>query len=240
MNRENKTGHKALRPVIEAENLYRSFQTNGIIQEVLRGVTCAFYPGEVIGIIGQSGVGKTTLIHLLSTLDVPTSGVVRLLGKTVSTLTEKELTAIRNEKLGFVFQMHHLLEEFSALENVCIPYLIHGLSIKEAEKHAKDLLELLDLSDRINSPVKRLSGGEQQRVAIARAMVKRPSILFADEPTGNLDESSTDRIADLFQQLNMEFKTTIVFVTHNPRLARIATRSFALTRGVLRELQDGS
>ncbi|WP_279614875.1 ABC transporter ATP-binding protein [Dissulfuribacter thermophilus] len=205
---------------------------------VLKGLSCSFFQGEIISIMGASGVGKTTLIHLLSTLDRPTRGKVLLFGTDVSQLGSNELARLRNERLGFVFQMHHLLPEFSAIENACMPFLIQGASLKKVKEHAKKLFDLLDLSDRINSPVKLLSGGEQQRVAIIRAMVKQPDILFADEPTGNLDEAATDKVAELFSLINREFGTTIVFVTHNPRLSRIATRTFLLSKGVLEEFRD--
>ncbi len=227
-----------LEPIILARSIERSFKSNGVETQVLKGVDCAIYEHEIVSIMGASGVGKTTLIHLLSTLDTPTRGEVWLLGRDVTRLTSTELASLRNKRLGFVFQMHHLLPEFSAIENVCIPLLIRGISMGRAEKDAKRLFDLLGMSDRMSTPVKRLSGGEQQRVAIARAMVTRPDILFADEPTGNLDELATDSIGELFVMLNKELGTTIVFVTHNPRLARIATRRFVLSKGVLEELPD--
>ena len=225
----------ALSPIIEADSLYRSFTSNEHETHVLRGVTCRFFKGEIISIMGASGVGKTTLIHLLSTLDTPTRGSIRLFGTPVTSLTGNELARLRNQRLGFVFQMHHLLPEFSALENVYMPYLIGGKKPLDANKYAKTLFDLLGLSDRMLSPVKSLSGGEQQRVALVRAMINRPEILFADEPTGNLDESATESIGELFELLNRKFGTTIVFVTHNPKLEQIATRKFVLSKGILEE-----
>ncbi len=228
----------SLEPIILTRSLERSFKSNGLVTQVLKGVDCAIYENEIVSIMGASGVGKTTLIHLLSTLDTPTGGEVWLFGRDVTKLSSNELASLRNRRLGFVFQMHHLLPEFSALENVCMPFLIRGTPMKEAEKYAKRLFDLLGMSDRMSTPVKRLSGGEQQRVAIARAMVTGPDILFADEPTGNLDESATDSIGELFRLLNRELGTTIVFVTHNPRLAKIATRRFVLSKGVLEEIPN--
>ncbi len=224
-----------MQPVVEAKSIYKTYIDNEREVVILNGLNCMFKKGEIVAIMGASGVGKTTLIHVLSSLDAPNSGIVRLLGVDINALSQKGLSDFRNKHIGFVFQMHHLLSEFSAFENACMHYYIGGQKPKEASVFIKDLFSMLGLSDKINSPIYKLSGGERERVAIIRAMAKRPELLFADEPTGNLDERSSEKVAELFKVLNARFGTTIIFVTHNTGLASIADRVFTLTNGIVKE-----
>ena len=200
---------------------------------VLKEVDIEVQKGEIVSIIGKSGTGKSTLLHILGTLDFPDSGKVIFEGKDVTGLSQKELASFRNQKIGFVFQFHHLLAEFSALENVCIPAYINGNSKKEAEQNAKKLLEYLGLSDRLQHKPAELSGGEQQRVAVARSLINNPSIVFADEPTGNLDNETSDEMHQLFLSLRNDFNQTFVIVTHNEDLADLSDRKLEMKEGRL-------
>ncbi len=206
--------------LVIVENLTKSFQHMGRTLEVLRGIDLNIYAGEILCIVGASGAGKSTLLHCIGTLDLPTTGRIRLAGEELTTLGATRLAAVRNQTIGFVFQFHHLLPEFDALENVMMPGLILGKSKKELARRAAALLEEVGLSHRGTHRPGELSGGEQQRVAIARALLLDPKIVLADEPTGNLDTATSDAVHDLFFQINRAHGTTIVVVTHNPAFAK--------------------
>ena len=181
-------------------------------------------PGETLAVIGPSGIGKSTLLHILGTLDRPDTGRVLFDGKDIFALDSVTLAAFRNASVGFVFQFHHLLAEFSALENAMMPAHIQGIPRTKASQLAEELLVRVGMKDRLHHPVTKLSGGEQQRVALARALVMNPLVLLADEPTGNLDEKNADQVHDLLMSLNQEFGMTLVVVTHNPALAGLMSR----------------
>ena len=206
--------------------------------EVLRGVDLEIKRGEMISIVGHSGVGKSTLLQIVGTLDRPSSGEVRYGDTDVFALREQELAAFRNARIGFIFQFHHLLAEFSALENVMLPGLIAGMRRKEATILAEPLLVEVGLQERLQHKPGELSGGEQQRVAIARALVMKPSIVFADEPTGNVDGKTSDEIHDLLVRLNEGTGTAFVVVTHNVRFAWLMGRHLVLEAGLVRELGE--
>lgn len=199
--------------------------------EILKGVDLEIKQGEIVSIVGSSGAGKTTLLSILGTLDRPDSGSVTINNQNVFDLNDKKLAAFRNKHIGFVFQFHQLLPEFSAIENVCIPALIAKQTKKEAEKNAAELLDLFGLSNRANHKPSELSGGEQQRVAVARALINKPAVIFADEPSGNLDSVNASQLHDLFFQLRDSFNQTFVIVTHNPALASKADRSLQMRDG---------
>jgi lipoprotein-releasing system ATP-binding protein len=187
--------------------------------------------GETLGIVGMSGSGKSTLLHILGTLERPTSGEVLYLGENVFRRSDDELATFRNREIGFVFQFHYLLSEFSALENVMMPLLIHRIGVKEAKELATDILGRVGLRDRLNHRPGELSGGEQQRVAIARAVILKPKVILADEPTGNLDLETGNSVMDLFLNLNQEEEITLVLVTHNPAVAERLGRRIRLLDG---------
>lgn len=199
--------------------------------EVLKGVDLHIKESEVVSIVGSSGAGKTTLLTILGTLDRPSSGEIVFNGVNITSLNEKKLAAFRNQHIGFVFQFHHLLPEFTALENVCIPAFINKTSKKEAELKATELLDLLGLKHRANHKPSELSGGEQQRVAVARALINNPKVIFADEPSGNLDSENAQNLHRLFFKLRDELKQTIVVVTHNETLANMADRKLIMKDG---------
>jgi lipoprotein-releasing system ATP-binding protein len=201
--------------------------------QVLKDVSLKINKGEIVSIIGKSGTGKSTLLHILGSLDLPDSGEVIIDGRNVTRMKQKEMASFRNEKIGFVFQFHHLLAEFTALENVCIPSYIKGLSKAESEKKAKILLGYLGLGDRLTHKPSELSGGEQQRVAVARSLINNPSIVFADEPTGNLDNETSDEMHKLFVSLRDDFGQTFVIVTHNEDLAKLSDRKLEMKDGIL-------
>jgi lipoprotein-releasing system ATP-binding protein len=220
-----------VRELIKVEQLFKSYG-NGTKQiEVLKGIDLAFSQGGRVAIVGASGVGKTTLLHILGTLDHPTSGKVLFEGKDVSTLNEKELALFRNRQVGFVFQFHHLLPEFNALENTMMPCLIRGMSKKEGHSRAESILSQVGLKDRLSHKPGELSGGEQQRVAVARALVLEPKVLLADEPTGNLDAKTGESVFDLLQELNEVRGVTLIVVTHNLKLASRLSRQIHLVDG---------
>ena len=201
--------------------------------EVLKGVDVHIQPSEVVSIVGSSGAGKTTLLTILGTLDKVTSGEILFNGVNITSLNEKKLAAFRNQHIGFVFQFHHLLPEFTALENVCIPAFINKTSKKDAEVKANELLDLLGLKHRANHKPSELSGGEQQRVAVARALINNPKVIFADEPSGNLDSENAQNLHQLFFKLRDELKQTIVVVTHNETLANMADRKLIMKDGLI-------
>ncbi len=199
--------------------------------EVLKGINLEVAKGEILSITGSSGAGKTTLLHILGSLDKASSGKVLINNINLNTLSEKELANYRNKQIGFVFQFHHLLPEFTALENVCIPAFIAKESKKDATKRALELIDFMGLKDRANHKPMELSGGEQQRIAIARALINQPKVVFADEPSGNLDEDRSKDLHDLFFNLRDEFGQTYVIVTHNKELAERADRQIILKDG---------
>ncbi len=207
--------------------------------EVLRGVDLAVHRSEAVSIVGASGAGKSTLLHLLGALDRPTGGAIRLGGVEVTGRTSNEIARLRNRFVGFVFQFHHLLREFSALENVMMPRLILGASPEEAARRAEDLLDAVGLSQRGGHKPWQLSGGEQQRVAVARALANEPAILLADEPSGNLDTRTSDQLHDLLFDLREARELAMVLVTHNWELASRADRILQLRDGVLSDHSDG-
>ncbi len=217
--------------IIEAKNIEKSFGT----LKVLKGIDFIAEKSEVVSIMGASGAGKSTLLQILGTLSTPDSGSLEINGVDVLRLNEKQLSAFRNKEIGFVFQFHHLLPEFTSLENVMIPAFIAGRSEKDAKIDALELLDNLGLSERINHKPSELSGGEQQRVAIARALINRPSILFADEPSGNLDSITKDEIHKLFFSLRNKYGQTIIIVTHDPELASMCDRSLFIRDGLFSE-----
>jgi lipoprotein-releasing system ATP-binding protein len=218
-------------PIVVASDVHKSFRHMGRTLEVLRGVDLEIADGEIVGIVGPSGAGKSTLLHCIGTLDVPTKGSIRLAGEEVTTLPGWRLAELRNRTIGFVFQFHHLLPEFNALENVMMPGLVQGRSKRDIEPKARALLEETGLKERVLHRPGELSGGEQQRVALARALVLEPRLLLADEPTGNLDSATSAQIHDLFFAINEQRGTTIVVVTHNPTLAASMPRVVTLRDG---------
>jgi len=206
---------------------------------ILQGVDFELARGEAVAITGASGAGKSTLLHLLGALDRPTGGEVLVAGRAVATLSDEELAGIRNRDIGFVFQFHHLLREFTALENVMMPALVGGTSLADARKRARGLLSDVGLSDRETHKPRQLSGGEQQRVAVARALVNEPVVLLADEPSGNLDTETSGRLHDLLFDLRSARKLSLVVVTHNLDLAARAGRRLVLTDGRLQPILEG-
>jgi lipoprotein-releasing system ATP-binding protein len=198
---------------------------------VLKGVDVTIRKGEIVSIVGPSGSGKSTLLHILGTLDAPAKGSTSLQGKRIDELKGRELAAFRNRHIGFVFQFHHLLPEFSALENVCIPGWIAGRKKKEVEERAAELLNTLGVGHRLENKPNALSGGEQQRVAVARALINNPDIVFADEPTGNLDSANARELHQLFFELREKFQQTFLIVTHNEELARMSDRLLHMKDG---------
>jgi lipoprotein-releasing system ATP-binding protein len=200
---------------------------------VVKGVNLEITPGEIVAIVGESGAGKSTLLQLLGTLDQPDTGEILINNTNIQQLSGKKLAQFRNQHLGFVFQFHQLLPEFTALENAMMPGLIAGASQKTAKARATEILEYLGLGDRLNHKPMQLSGGEQQRVAIARAQYNQPKVIFADEPTGNLDTANAEIIHQFFTKLRTDFNQTLVIVTHNMALANIADRTLRMKDGLL-------
>lgn len=215
--------------MIEARNIKKSY---GDIR-VLKGIDLSISKGDMVSIIGRSGAGKSTLLHILGTLDQADEGKLIICDTEIATLTEKKLAAFRNRHIGFVFQFHHLLQEFSALENVCIPAYVAQKPAGQTESRAKELLAYLGLADRIHHKPAQLSGGEAQRVAVARALINNPDVVFADEPTGNLDKASAENLHDLFVNLKNDFNHTFVIVTHNQELSLRSDRIITLEDGMV-------
>ena len=203
--------------------------------EVLKGINLRVAEGEVVSIVGASGAGKTTLLQIIGTLEKADKGTVTIGGTDVSRLSGNELARFRNRNIGFVFQFHHLLPEFTALENICMPALIQGRSLKETTPEAMQLLEFLKLTDRAQHKPSELSGGEQQRVAVARALINRPSVILADEPSGNLDSANAKELHQLFFDLRKQYNQTFIIVTHNEELARMADRKILMKDGQSKE-----
>lgn len=212
--------------MLKATNIYKKYGS----VTVLKGVDFSIAKGEMVSIVGSSGAGKSTLLHILGTLDTADSGTIEMLGTTIS--NKKNLNIFRNQHMGFVFQFHHLLPEFSALENVCIPGWIAKRNKKTVETEAKQLLEQLGLAHRIHSKPNTMSGGEQQRVAVARALINKPDIVFADEPTGNLDSKNAIELHHIFLDLQKEFQQTFLIVTHNETLAAKSDRVLYMKDGI--------
>ncbi len=217
--------------MIEVKNIHKSFGK----LEVLKGVNLKLNKGEVVSIVGASGAGKSTLLHIIGTIDKANKGEVLFDGKNILTLKEKELAQFRNKKIGFVFQFHHLLPEFNALENVCIPAFIAGDSKSKTEKRALELLDFMGLSERAHHKPGELSGGEQQRVAIARALINKPLVILADEPSGNLDSKASESLHNLFFNLRDNFGQTFVIVTHNKELAQMTDRTLTISDGIINQ-----
>jgi lipoprotein-releasing system ATP-binding protein len=224
-------------PILEARNVHKSFRQGPVTLEVLQGVSMSVTTGERIAIVGASGSGKTTLLQILGGLDRPTTGQVLVDGKDIHRQSEQERGALRNRALGFVYQFHHLLPEFSALENVAMPLLVRRMRVAEARAKARLLLDRVGLGQRLDHRPDQLSGGERQRAAVARALVTEPKIVLADEPTGNLDGGNAESVFALMLELNRELRTSLIVVTHDMRLASRMERIFAIERGVLTEQQ---
>ncbi|MBP3564881.1 MAG: ABC transporter ATP-binding protein [Alistipes sp.] len=215
--------------MIQANDIHKSFGS----LEVLKGVSLSVKPSEVVSIVGPSGAGKTTLLQILGTLSKPDSGSLTIDGKQINSLDDNALSDFRNQRIGFVFQFHHLLPEFTALENVMIPALIARRNRQEAEREALSLLKMMELAERTTHKPSALSGGEQQRVAIARALINRPALLLADEPSGNLDTKNRDHIHSLFFRLREELGQTTLIVTHDESLAAMADRRISMRDGLI-------
>lgn len=215
--------------MLEAKSIKKSYGS----VDVLRGVDLTIQKAEIVSIVGSSGAGKSTLLHLLGTLDKPDAGEIYLLGQRIDLLKGNALAKFRNNNIGFIFQFHHLLPEFSALENVCIPGWINGKKKKVVEQRAKDLLAQLGLAERLQNKPQQLSGGEQQRVAVARALINEPAIIMADEPTGNLDSANGRELHKLFIELKNSMQQTFLIVTHNEELANMSDRVVSMKDGLI-------
>jgi len=226
---EIRTGQRGAR--VEVKKLGKAYSHGGKQLPVLWDVDLSLAPGDMVAVVGASGVGKSTFLQILGTLDLPTSGSIKFDGEEITTMSASRLAEFRNRKIGFVFQFHHLLPEFTALENVMMPALIQRTPAEKARLRARDILGRVGLSHRLTHRPGELSGGEQQRVALARAMVLEPALLLADEPTGNLDRSTGEAIHQLFLDLNRERGSTLLVVTHNPELARLMPRRLRMIDG---------
>jgi len=223
--------------IMVCNDLSKVYQEGRLATSVLQGVNLSVSKGELLAIVGTSGSGKSTLLHLLGALDAPTTGNILFNGNNIHQLSSKQQSKWRNQELGFVYQFHHLLSEFSALENVAMPLLIAGESIKSAQQKATELLDRVGLSERIQHRPSELSGGERQRVAIARALINKPSLVLADEPTGNLDAKSAESVYQLLKELNTEFGTAFIVVTHDQQLANKLDRQLYMSNGILKDTQ---
>jgi lipoprotein-releasing system ATP-binding protein len=226
--------------VLRAENLGKIYQEGDLKTPVFSNLDLTVYAGETVSIVGASGAGKSTLLHLLGGLDTPTSGEVFIGSQAVSKLSESARGQLRNRSLGFVYQFHHLLPEFTAIENVMMPLLIGGVAVLQAKKESQALLDRVGLSHRLNHKPGELSGGERQRAAVARALVTKPACILGDEPTGNLDDKNTQSVFDLLLELNREHGTSLVLVTHEHDLAKRCDRMLELTQGRLFQVASSS
>lgn len=220
--------------MLELKNIHKSFKLNGSIINVLKGIDFIINPGESVAVMGASGVGKSTLLNIMGALEPPTEGIVLFQGQDIRNMGEKSLCNLRNREIGFVFQFHHLLPEFNALENTIMPALIARLDKKTAERVAKEILADVGLENRLNHRVGELSGGEQQRVAIARALIMKPKLLLADEPTGNLDRNTGEGIIDLLLRIGEENALSIIIATHNQQLADKMSKVMEIVDGRIR------
>ena len=221
--------------ILEARDVHKSFRQGPVTLEVLQGINIRVHTGERIAIVGSSGSGKTTQLQILGGLDQPTTGHVLIDGQDIHEQSEQERGALRNRALGFVYQFHHLLPEFSALENVAMPLLVRRMKVSEAKERSRRLLDRVGLGQRLNHRPDQLSGGERQRAAVARALVTEPKIVLADEPTGNLDGTNAESVFALMLELNRELGTSLIVVTHDMRLASRMERIYAIEKGVLSE-----
>jgi len=221
--------------VLETRQVHKSFRQGPVTLEVLRGINVAINAGERLAIVGASGSGKTTLLQILGGLDKPTAGEVLVGGRDIHSLSERERGELRNQALGFVYQFHHLLPEFSALENVAMPLLVRRVAVAEAKERAAQILERVGLGQRLTHRPHQLSGGERQRAAVARALVTQPKLVLADEPTGNLDGNNASQVFELMLELNRERGTSLVIVTHDLRIAARMDRALEIESGILRE-----
>lgn len=222
-------------PLLQAKNIIKTYKEDKIRTDVLKGVNIDIYSNELTAIVGKSGSGKSTLLHILGTLDKADSGDIFYKGEELLKLSDKKKAAFRNIHLGFVYQFHHLLSDFSALENVMMPMLIAGINKNEAKKKALNLLEKVSLSEKANSRPSELSGGQRQRVAIARALANSPELILADEPTGNLDEKNALMVFSLFEKLVKEDKIAVVIVTHDNSLSEKCDRVYTMKDGIINE-----
>lgn len=222
--------------VLEARNVQRRFQQGPVTLEVLQSVNLAILAAERLSIVGASGSGKTTLLQILGGLDKPSSGTVLVDGKDIHSLSEKERGELRNRAIGFVYQFHHLLPEFSALENVAMPLLVRRMHTGEAKDRAREILKRVGLGERLTHRPHQLSGGERQRAAVARALVTQPKLVLADEPTGNLDGRNAEQVFELMLELNRERQTSLVIVTHDMRIAARMDRVLQIENGTLSEV----
>ena len=233
LNENHEKDSERVENIITVRNLSKSFANGGVSIDILKGLNFDLPATETVAIVGPSGIGKSTLLHIIGTLDRPDSGKLLFKGEDVFLFDNLKLARFRNESVGFVFQFHHLLPEFSALENAMMPALIQGTRKQNAAQAAEEVLVRVGLKDRLNYRVGKLSGGEQQRVALARALVLNPLVLLADEPTGNLDKTNSEHIHSLLMELNREFSMTLVVVTHNMELAACMSRRVTIVEGKL-------